>query len=166
MYSLDLLSVTSQILIGFSLLFGVVLLYQSFIRQRYKARQDRKQYTIELCLSDNRIYENIFIDGNIPYYKQIEKDRKTKTLTQINEVLAYFEKIAIGLNEKIYDEAILRKYYEKYFIMLYRYYKYYIMDYRENHESPFLYIEFEKYVMKWSESLRSDSKLGRMSNEW
>ena len=153
MYSLELFSVTSQILIGFSMFFGVMLYYRYIIKNRNETRFERKRYSIELCLSDNRVYENIIVDQNIPYYKQLDNEQKLNSLGEINEILVYFEKISIGINERIYDEDVLRTYYEKYFLMLYRFYKYYIMEFRNSTEAPFLYIEYEKYVKRWSESL-------------
>lgn len=162
----ETLNFFSQTIIGFSLLFGVMILYRYLFSQRIKAKKDRRRYTLELCLADPRVYENILSDKRIPYYKQIENDEQILGLNDVNEALSYFEKISIGMLTNVYDEDLIRLYYEKYFIMFYEFYKYYILKYRDRNDLPFLYIEYEKYVKRWTQEPKSLDSLRRYKDEW
>jgi hypothetical protein len=156
----------SQTIIGFSLLVGVMLLYRFLFTKRMEQRRERKKYTLELCLSDPRVYENILSDKRTPYYKQIENDEYLFALDKVNEALSYFEKLSIGMLTNVYDEIVIRLYYEKYFLVFYDFYKYYILKYRERNDLPFLYIEYEKYVKRWMQDPKNVDNLRRNRDEW
>ena len=168
MYLFETIKYFSDVLIGTSLLFICVLLYRYFFSQRFSSIYNRKKYTLELCLSDHRIYEKLIRKRErMPYYKQIEAefDMDSEIVDELNDIFSFFEKISIGITERIYDEKIIRAYYEKYFILFYDFYKFYLLRYRDEYKLPFLYIEYEKYVKKWQSETISNYKR-RIKNEW
>lgn len=156
----------TEVLISTSILVGIILFYRYMMMQRMGANREKRKYTLELCLSDKRVYENILSKKRVPYYKQIENTEKTIALDEVNEALAYFEKISIGMTTKIYDEHVIRMYYGKYFLMFYDFYKYYIMKYREQIDLPFLYIEFEKCAKRWHQESETYANDRRFKDEW
>lgn len=122
---------------------------------RQKKRQDTiamKKYTLELCMRDNFDYENILLSEKQPYYKQLESKQNKIIEGNILKVLSYFDKIAIGLANGMYDEEIIMQYYGKYFLTFLEYYKYSLKKYRNIKESPFIFIHFERYANKWLNS--------------
>jgi hypothetical protein len=106
-----------------------------------------KQYTFEFCINDKTNYDS--------YASKIELINKNENIrgfleNDLYQALYSFEKIAIGVKNKILDEGIIKDYYFRYFYMFYKAMKYGILlKYRNIENDPFLFIEFEKLINKW-----------------
>ena len=55
----------------------------------------------------------------------------------------------IGVKNEIFDEKIIGDYYARYFFAYHKIAKYYLLEYRNNNNDPFVFIEFEKLTKKW-----------------
>lgn len=144
------------------IIYAAVLFYMLFKQtQRSQDKKEKKRYTIELCMKDDNEYVNILLNDKLPYYKQVENEIDLSSESNTLKILSYFEKIAIGITNRIYDEEIITQYYKKYFITFYDHYKYTLRQYRNKQNLPFLYINFEKYVNKWI-----SNSPDRNNNKW
>lgn len=152
----DLLKFTSDFLVGISLFMIAYILSIYFKNRLIEDVGRRKEITIDLCIKDEKNYE-LYLKNK--HYNILASDRLTDN-AEVNKILSYFEKISIGINTNVYDEEIVRSYYENYFTSFYKMYKHHILEYRDNYNLPFLYIEYEKTVKKWDNS-REENK-----NEW
>jgi hypothetical protein len=94
-----------------------------FISRYFPKHQSGKKilYTFEICKSDPRNYELLFNLNN-----ELFNNNEGKILLQSQqaEALQYFEKIAVGLKNKLLDEQIIFDCYGRYFILAHKAMKY------------------------------------------
>lgn len=132
-----------------------LLFLSLFYALRYlkKSNENKiKKYTFEFCVNDNKDYSAIL--SNV-FSKDLNK--KSHIIdSDLFTVLSFFEKISIGVKNEIFDEKIIGDYYARYFFVYHRIAKHYLLEYRNNNNDPFVFIEFEKLTKKW----RNNSELG------
>lgn len=134
-----------------------------FIARYYKIFKekninDKKERTLKLCLEDKTNYENIIF-----YTQDIDlKDKyfhDDRVVDVIIEKINFFEKLALGIRMKIYDEEIISYFYLKIILVFHERFKLLIYRYRDSLKQPYLYIEFEKLVQRW-EKYNNENKGG------
>ena len=111
-----------------------------------------KKYTFEFCVNDTKNYPKI-ISNSLD--KDFDSKRKSID-TELFEILSFFDKISIGVKNGIFNEEIIADYYARYFFLYHRVAKHYLLEYRNNNNDPFVFIEFEKLTKKW----RNNRELG------
>ena len=145
----------AQILPGllFFIIIYVLILYPVMLflltwrkTQRKKENFEIKRYTLEFCLKDDINYEG-FLQVSAKYDYEHPNNQNNEELLLI--VLSRFEKVSIGLSNKILDEQIIQTYYGKYFAIFYESFKYYILQRRDKSNDPFLFLEYEKTMKRW-----------------
>lgn len=72
--------------------------------------------------------------------------------TAINYVLNYYEYVAVGVKERIYDEAILKKSSYTTLVHMYEFCEPYIKNIRRQNQRPTVWCEFEALAKKWQNS--------------
>lgn len=136
-------------LIAYSLVMGLFLV----IRYLKQSNDNKlKKYTFEFCVNDTKNYSAILTQI---FEKNLDKPRKVID-SELFNVLSLFEKISIGVKNGIFDEKIVGDYYARYFFIYHRIAKHYLLEYRNNNNDPFIFIEFEKLTKKW----RNNKDLG------
>lgn len=150
-----MLIVDSLQAIAITLLCYVLFLALFYVFKYLKKSNDNKikKYTFEFCVNDNKDYSAILSS----IFQKDFNNKKSHTIdSELFIVLSFFEKIAIGVKNEIFDEKIIGDYYARYFFTYHRIAKHYLLEYRNNNNDPFVFIEFEKLTKKW----RNNNELG------
>ena len=134
----------SIVIILISYLLFFILFY--VIRYLKRNNEDRvKKYTFEFCTNDKTNYTSLI--SRI----QSKSTRGNEIDSELFGVLSHFEKIAIGVKNKIFNKEIISDYYARYFVLFYQVSKYEVLlEYRNSNNAPFVFIEFEKLANKWA----------------
>ncbi|MFK9118469.1 DUF4760 domain-containing protein [Peribacillus frigoritolerans] len=145
------------LIIYFVVLYSILVIWFLIRKQtRLKVISERKRYTMEFCLNDKLNYNNLIQNGIYSEdYKFQEKREDSDILKDLNNVFNNFDKISIAVNNGVFDEEIIRTYYEKYFIIYYENFRYSILRARDTFDNPYMFIEYEKMVSFWYEVRRN-----------
>lgn len=145
--------------VAFFLLAYLLAMAGYTIRRQARLKEDmkRKKYTVEFCMNDETNYDGFINDVMFiqDYERHDRNDLNHNTasfLQKLNIIFDKFEKISIGVQAEVFDEEIIRTYYEKYFRICYNIYKYPILEARNSTRNPSMFIEYEKLVHKWEEN--------------
>lgn len=137
-----LIQSAGTILISYTLFF---LLYYIIKYVKNSNLEKAKRYTLDFC-SNDKINYSILISANkndLGFSNRLDEG--------LFDILNNFEKIAIGIKNKVLDEDIIKDFYGRYFLLCYKLSKYHVLlEYRNKNNEPFVFIEFEKLANKWS----------------
>lgn len=141
----------------FILVIYMIMIFFLFYFKVLKRRVnfEKIKYTMEFCLKDDRNYNELILNNirhRHEYSHQIEKGSMEMVFSTNHEILDYFEKISIAINAGVFDESIIKRYYQNYFFIIYEELKYPIMEKRIYANNPSMYIEYEKIVHMWKNS--------------
>ncbi|MBF4692023.1 DUF4760 domain-containing protein [Fusibacter ferrireducens] len=122
-------------------LYLVVMFYARYLKSEKKNNIEKiKKYTLEFCFQDKNDYNSILSD--LKYSNEI------KSRVLFFNVLNHFEKIAIGVENHVFDEEIIFSYYSIYFMLFYKEFRYFAVE--ENSEVAMRYFSLEKIVQHYS----------------
>ena len=107
---------------------------------REKSRDEMKKHTLKICFDDNKNYYKIL--NSLKYSSEIG------SIEDFLNVLDYFEKIAIGIENKVLDEGIIFNYYGAYFSSFFQEYRYFSVGKKLNWDKR--YFHLEKIVQHFS----------------
>lgn len=138
------------------ILYPLAFIFMKWRRiQSEKAKLQLKRYTMEYCINDKSNYEQILSNSN----ESLNKLNNNNDFENVIPILLNFEKISIGLNNGLFDEEIIKSYYGKYFITVHSKYKYFILKRRDLNQAPYMFIEFERLINRWSNYGESKGKV-------
>ena len=84
------------------------------------------------------------------------KFKETGTLqTRVHSVINYFEAMARGVRQGIYDEEVIKNAFQGHMNRVYESFRYYIESRRRNLHNPQIWIELEEISDKWRKELRA-----------
>lgn len=161
MYSFELLSLTSTVIIAMALLLIAMALLQALWLFKRQQRQQLRTHTHQVIKEDLRWRERILgilraVKGREISHNDLQET--TALQNDIREVLNYCENISLGIRHGIYDEETIRDSYAKLFVVLYAHIERLIHESRYESNNPETYGAFTAIVKKWQHY----SKDGRM----
>lgn len=101
-------------------------------------------------LDSNSKYKNIVLS--------MTEDEKHKFDKKIDQLLNYFEGIAISIKNEIVDEAICYDYASIIYKRYYNIFKDYIIECRNIENEQSIYIDFENISLKWIADLEKENR--------
>ena len=83
----------------------------------------------------------------------------------LNHVVDYFELVSIGIEQGIYDKAIIRDYAQDTFVEIYKRTKPFIFEMQNEYSSAYS-AKFEAFATKWEKKPTTDSIFTRLWRRW